>query len=105
MLPQLTRREIARILKRHRGSQVEVAHRAGVARATVAVWLKHGTSAKVEKFATEVARELLAREEADRLSKGEANGPSARQLADKIRQGDESVKPLVEKLKIVQGGS
>ena len=62
MLSDLTREQIAKVLRRHRGSQVEVARRAGVDRVSVAVWLTRGTSANIEQHAREVARELLAEE-------------------------------------------
>lgn len=67
-------------------------------RATVASWLLHGTSANVEQFATEVARELLAKEEAERIAKREANGPSALKVIEDARSGDPAAKSLIQKL-------
>lgn len=85
MTPHLTKREIGRILRRHRGSQVEVANRAGVKRATVAVWLKYGTSAKVEMYANMVAAELLVKEASARIGR-----PTVREVLPVIRSHSSS---------------
>lgn len=89
-LTTMTRREISKVLKRHRGSQAEIARRAGGINITnVGTWLKgRSTSAKVELYANEVASELLAKEAA-RNPKRER--PSVREVLPVIRsQSSES---------------
>lgn len=96
----LTRSQIAEILGRHDGAKAEVSRRAGVSPSNVSKWLAGAyVSANVASHAEAYARELLAREEADRLTKGEANGPSARKLLDAIKAGDPTAEPIVEQLK------
>lgn len=60
---EMTRREIRKILRRNRGSQTEVARRAGVKLQTVNQWvLSNSTSANISHHARAVARELLEKE-------------------------------------------
>lgn len=83
----LSRAEIAKILKRHKGQKSEVARRASVGSTLVSHWLKgRSISANVAHHAEVVARELLAKEEIDRLAKGEANGPSVRKVIEDLRK-------------------
>ncbi len=96
----LTREQIAEILGRHDGAKAEVSRRAGVAPSNVSKWLAGAyASANVAGHAEAYARELLAREEAERLAKGEANGHSARKISDAVKSGDPALKPVIEKLK------
>jgi transcriptional regulator with XRE-family HTH domain len=95
----MKRSAIAKILKRHKGSKAEVARRSKVKHNVVSMWLSGGSNANVAEQAEIHARELLAREEAERLTRGEANGPSAKALVEAIRKGDPAVAPLVEQLK------
>jgi predicted transcriptional regulator len=94
----LNRDEIARILVRHAGSKAEVARRAGVKPNAVSMWLAGGPNANVEAVAKAHALELLDKEEAARLARGEANGLSARKVVEALRKGDPEVQPIIEKL-------
>jgi hypothetical protein len=86
----LKRSEIAKILRRHEGAKAEVARRAGVKNNTVSMWLAGSPSTNVSHHAEVYARELLAKEEADRIAKGEANGPSVRKVLPEIRKQSSS---------------
>jgi hypothetical protein len=95
----LTRKQIAKILSRHDGAKAEVSRRANVVPSLISKWLVGmAVSANVAAHAEAYARELLAREEADRIAKSEANGPSARKIIDAIKTGDPAVEPIIEKL-------
>ncbi|MDE2099634.1 MAG: helix-turn-helix transcriptional regulator [Patescibacteria group bacterium] len=82
----MKRSEIRRILKRNRGSKAELARRAGVGLTAVSAWLRGGTSANITEKAQVLCRELLDKEEVDRIARGEANGPSARKIIDQLRK-------------------
>ena len=94
----LSKPQIRKILARNPGSKAELMRRCGVSSAAIASFLKHGTSAPTMAKAQILCRELLAKEEQERLSKGDANGPSARRIVEGLRHGDPEVKPIVEKL-------
>lgn len=96
MIPPLKRSEIARILRRHRGAQVELGRRAGVGRATIASWLNGSTSKNIADNAEIYARELLLKEEAERIAKKEANGPSARAVLEQY-QATKTIPPGLKK--------
>lgn len=82
----LTKDDIRQILGRHPGSKAELARRCGNrSTAAVSTFLKHGTSAPMMEQAQILCRELLEKEERDRLAKGEANGPSVRSVIDQLR--------------------
>lgn len=81
----LTRSEIAGILSRHRGAKADLSRRAGVAHNAVSMWLSGGANANVARHADQMARELLAQEEVERLAHGEANGKSVRSLIEQLR--------------------
>jgi DNA transposition AAA+ family ATPase len=58
----LTRKEIARILDRHYGSQVELSRRAGVKPPSVSLWLSgKNVSENIATHAQALARELQQR--------------------------------------------
>lgn len=78
------RREIAKILKRHRGSKVELARRAGIKLATtISDWLAGRTiSANIADHAAALANELASKEQVIQLS-----APSARAVIEEIRSG------------------
>lgn len=88
----LKRYEIAKVLKRHRGSKVQLAKRAGVRLATVSGWLAGMTiSANIAGHAQDLASELLIKESEDsRIAKGEANGPSVRTVIEQLRSKSKS---------------
>lgn len=81
----LTRAEIAEILGRNKGSKAELARRAKVNNNTVSMWLAGAPSSNVAPLAEVLARELLLKEEANRIAKGEANGPSARAFREQYQ--------------------
>lgn len=59
----LTRPGMRTVLRRHKGSQAELARRAGVGRQVVHEWLKYGKpSPKVQAVAETFVKELLAQE-------------------------------------------
>lgn len=82
----MKRHEIARVLKRHRGSKAEVARRAGVENNVVSMWLSGGSNANVAGHAEIHAKELIAKEEHDRRAGVEATGPSVRKVIDRLRK-------------------
>lgn len=59
----LTRRQIREIVRRHKGSVMRIAERAGVTHPGVSRWLKgHQSSATIERAARGLANELLEQE-------------------------------------------
>ena len=81
----MKRREIRKIIKRHYGAVTEVARRANVKLNAVSMWLGGSPNKRLGEIAEAYAIELLAKEEAERMPKGEANGPSARKMIDALR--------------------
>lgn len=82
----MNRKEIAKILKRNHGCKSELARRAGVGATAISAWLRGGVSRNISDKAEILARELLRKEEAERIARGEANGHSARKVVDQIRR-------------------
>ena len=65
--PSLEREEIIRVLRRHRGSQRQIADSLNIRESGVAQWLKgRTTSARIAKAAEKKARELLSLEVKER---------------------------------------
>lgn len=60
----LSRKQIREIVRRHKGSVMRIAERAGVTHPGVSRWLKgHQASATIERNARAVALELLEQEQ------------------------------------------
>ena len=60
---ELTRKEIRKLFKAHRGSQAEVARLLGVSQVTVGLWLRRRcTSARLQREIPAFAQRLIARE-------------------------------------------
>lgn len=82
----MTRHEIKKIFKRNKGAVAETSRRASVTSQAVSLWLAgRSTSKNVSDKAEAYAIELLAKEDADLVAKGIANGPSVRNLVEKLR--------------------
>jgi predicted transcriptional regulator len=65
LVPPLTREQIGRILRRHKGSQIAIADALGIRGSSVNTWLQgKSTSARIAEAAQKKAIELLEVEKA-----------------------------------------